>query len=92
MFFKTLQDLSPGESGVVGALTVSGDIRRRLLDLGLNAGSFVTCLFRAPSKSPGAYLIRGSVIALRKADGEKVSIITEPDSITKGGQYGGSCI
>lgn len=40
----------------------------RLYDLGFTPGASVECLFAAPSGNPRAYLIRGTVIALRNSD------------------------
>ncbi len=67
-----LAGLAPGETARVGALLVEGALRRRLLDLGLVRGTAVKCLGKSPAGDPAAYLIRGSVIALRAADSSRV--------------------
>ena len=64
----TLNDLRPGESAEVRALLLEGAMLRRLLDLGLVENTIVKCLGRAPLGDPKAFLIRGSVIALRSED------------------------
>ena len=56
------------------ALHLSGGMRRRLQDLGLVAGTRVTCLQRASSGDPTAYRIRGAVIALRADDTAHIEI------------------
>ena len=43
-------------------------MQRRLRDLGLIEQTRVVCLGRSPMGDPSAYLIRGSVIALRRCD------------------------
>ena len=43
-------------------------MQRRLRDLGLIEQTRVLCLGRSPMGDPSAYLIRGSVIALRRCD------------------------
>ncbi len=63
-----LCDLPEGGQARVRALRLEGGMRRRLQDLGLVNGTNVTCLQRAASGDPSAYLIRGAVIALRKND------------------------
>ncbi len=52
-------------------------MRQRLIDLGLIEHTLIECLGRSPLKDPSAYLIRGSVIALRAEDSRKILIKTE---------------
>ena len=68
--------LPEGEDARVHALHLSGSIRRRLQDLGLVAGTRVTCIQRAAAGDPTAYLIRGAVIALRREDSDGVQLCT----------------
>ena len=44
------------------------------MDLGFTPGAGVRCLFAAPSGDPRAYMVRGSVIALRRADAALVGL------------------
>lgn len=69
-----LSSLREGEQAQVEEITSGGGMERRLLDLGLTGGARVTCVQKAPSGDPAAYLIRGAVIALRKADADRVRI------------------
>ena len=71
---KTLFSIPVGAIGIVGAVHLSGAMRRRLLDLGLVPGAQVACLYAAPSGNPRAYLIRGSFIALRNQDALNVAL------------------
>ncbi|MEA4882488.1 MAG: FeoA family protein [Clostridia bacterium] len=71
-----LKDLRAGTKGSVIALSATGLIRRRLLDLGLVPGTEVTAVRRSPLGDPIAFLIRGAVIALR---GEDAACITVGD-------------
>lgn len=66
--------LPEGETGVVEEIILPWETRRRLLDLGLTPGSRVACLFSAPSGDPRAYMVRGSVIALRREDADRVAL------------------
>ncbi|MBI3921905.1 MAG: ferrous iron transport protein A [Armatimonadetes bacterium] len=71
---RTLASLTPGEQGVVQGLSCEGLTRRRFLDLGLVPGTLVEVALRSPLGDPTAYLIRGSTIALRKDEANKISI------------------
>ena len=71
----TLIGLAEGDSGVIGDIDVRVGSRGRLMDLGLTPGARVSCLFSAPSGDPRAYLIRGSVIALRREDAAGVRLM-----------------
>ncbi len=48
--------------------------KARLQSLGLVPGAILTPLFTASSGSPTAYSVRGSVIALRRADAERILV------------------
>ena len=71
---ETLNQLSPGELAVVEKLRVTGEMRRRFLDLGLIEDTLVECVGRSPSGDPSAYLIRGAVIAIRASDCKDILI------------------
>ena len=73
-----LSGLAEGEDARVHALRLSGSIRRRLQDLGLVAGTRVTCIPRAAAGDPTAYLSRGAVIALRQADAAQIEVGVAP--------------
>ena len=55
-------------------LHVTGTIRRRLLDLGLIRGTKIVPVLISPSKDPRAFEVRGSLIAIRKEDANKIII------------------
>ena len=59
---------------MVREVRLTGYVRRRLMDLGLTPGARVACLFSAPSGDPRAYMVRGSVIALRREDAAGVAL------------------
>ena len=70
----TLSALSLGESAIVTHIFAEPDMECRLTDLGLVPGTKVTCMTRSPAGDPSAYLIRGTLIALRKADADGIHI------------------
>lgn len=71
---KTLNQLKYGEKAVIYNLNNKGNIRRRLLDIGLIAGTTVECVGVSPSGDPKAFLIRGAVIAIRNADSRLIEV------------------
>ncbi len=72
-----MSKLARGESGIIKSIDHKGNMRRRLIDIGFNIGESVTLLSRAPLGEPSAFYIKGSVIALRRADTERITVITE---------------
>ena len=56
-------------------------MRRRLLDLGLIPGTRVTCQGRSPAGDPAAYLVRGTVVALRARDAAAVGLASGPVTV-----------
>ena len=69
---SNLACLPPGQSGQVEKIDHQPGMTRRLMDLGFIKGAWVRCLFPAPGASMAAYGVRGTVIALRKKDAEKI--------------------
>ena len=69
-----LSELPLGYKGKVKELRSYGTERRRMLDLGLVKNTPVCPLFQSPSGDPIAYLIRGTVIALRSEDANKILV------------------
>lgn len=68
-------DLLPlGHIGKVSRLMVRGNIRRRMLDLGLINGTEVEAINKSPSGDPVAYFFRGVVIALRREEASQIIV------------------
>lgn len=73
--FCKLCHLRPGQSAVVHTVSdPAHPLADRLRDLGLTAGSAVTCTMQSPLGDPCAYLVRGAVIALRRCDAGIVDV------------------
>jgi ferrous iron transport protein A len=64
-----------GSARVVNILTIGAN-RRRLLDLGLVPDSQVEVIRRSPAGNPTAYLIKGTLIALRNEDARQILVDT----------------
>lgn len=65
---KTLNEIMPDGFAAVKEIITEGDMRRRLLDIGLIPGTRVECIGKSPGGDPKAFLIRGAVIAIRAED------------------------
>ena len=61
-----LSDLFEGQSGRVIKLLCGGNMRRRLLDLGIADNALLECFYKSSYGDLAAYGVKGSVIALRK--------------------------
>lgn len=72
--FHQLTDLSPGSVCQIVSLELSGLLRRRILDLGIVPGTLIHCIRRGPSGDPTAYLVRETLIALRKEDAAQIFV------------------
>lgn len=73
----TLNQLNLNHTAIVHSLNCSGNIRRRLLDLGLCENTKITPIFRSFSGDPTAYLIRGTTIAIRDDDSKHIYVRLE---------------
>ena len=71
-----LNKLDTGQTAVIGDSRHTGEMRRRLQDIGLIRGTSVVCVGRSPLGDPAAFLIRGAVIALRDRDTARIEILS----------------
>lgn len=70
----TLDKLDIDKTATILTLNCKGDLRRRLLDLGLVNGTNIKAIFKSPIGNPIAYEIRGTTIALRKEDSRLINV------------------
>ncbi len=69
-----LCDIKCGERCKVMDLTAKGSLRRRLGDLGIIKGTEIECVLKSPLGDPCAFLICGTLIALRKEDSRFIEV------------------
>lgn len=69
-----LCDMKTGTYATVIKLDTKGELRRRLMDIGLVEGTPVECIRKSPAGDPKAYLIRGAVVAIRREDAATVLV------------------
>lgn len=73
---KTLNDLKPGDSGVIISLQGHGATKRRLVDMGLTPGVRIFVRKVAPLGDPIEINLRGYEMSLRREDAKKVLLDT----------------
>ena len=75
----TLDKISTGELAVVVTVDTALSLKQRLYAIGLVPGTKVKAVQQSPAGNPRAYLVRGSVIALRNCDAEKIVVRDDDD-------------
>lgn len=70
----TLDRLPLSSFGEITSVNCSPNIKRRLLDLGLIAGTKIKPILKNPMGDPVAYEVRGSTIAIRKDDSKLIDV------------------
>lgn len=70
----TLNKLPINKVGIIKKVNSKPEIKRRLLDLGMVENTIIKPVYKSPLKDPTAYLVRGSIIALRNEDSKKIYI------------------
>jgi len=76
---QTLAEVPLGRRGVITAVELQGPARRRLLELGFLPGTTVEALRRSPAGDPIAFGLRGTVVALRRAEARKIFVHLLPE-------------
>ena len=74
MKIENLNQLPLNKSGKINKIKCDEGIKRRLLDMGLVKGTEITPILISPSGDPRAFLVRGTIIAIRKEDAKNIKI------------------
>ncbi len=69
-----LFELLPGECGIIRKVEGAGRTAKRLADIGFTKGTKIEAIQKSPLGDPVAYLVRGSVFALRRETSRHVRI------------------
>lgn len=69
-----LNELPLNEKANIEKINCVGNIKRRLLDLGLVKGTVIKPVLVSPSKDPRAFEVRGSILAIRKEDARQIEV------------------
>lgn len=71
---KTLNELRPGETGVVTKVTGSGPVKRRIVDMGIVSGSNIHVQKYAPLGDPMEIKVKNCNLSLRKSEAALIEV------------------
>ena len=71
---KCLDDLEMNTIGYINKIDTNEQLYKRLLDLGFISNTPIKPVLINPTNDSRAYEIRGSLIAIRKSDAERIII------------------
>ncbi len=74
MKIENLSQLPLNKNGKIDKIECDEGIKRRLLDMGLVKGTNIVPILVSPSGDPRAFLVRGTIIAIRKEDAKHIKI------------------
>ncbi|HRN25998.1 MAG: metal-dependent transcriptional regulator [Ignavibacteriaceae bacterium] len=77
--FKPLSSLKIGEKGTILGIgkALRGQQRRRLMDLGIVPGTKIEAELQSLTGDPVAYKVRGTTVALRKQQTDKIFLVND---------------
>lgn len=70
----TLGELKPGERGKVVSIGEKGQMRRRIMDMGVTPGAEIIVVKIAPLGDPIEVTIRGYELSLRKEEAKQIIV------------------
>lgn len=76
---KQLAQLKPGEAGVITKLRGTGNIKHRLIDMGLVPGPMVRVMKFAPLGDPIEIKVKNFDLALRVSEAETIDVETKQE-------------
>ena len=71
----TLNDIAVGESCTVTKLNDGGEIRRRILDMGITKGAQISVRKIAPLGDPIDVSVRGYHLSVRRSDAANIEVV-----------------
>lgn len=72
-----LSTMKDGDKGIVESLEGHGNIQHRLVDMGVVKGSHIAVIKRAPLGDPIEVKVKGTELALRKAEAAMISVAVD---------------
>ena len=70
----TLKEMKPGQSGRVASIGESGQLKRRIMDMGITPGVEVKVIKVAPLGDPVEINVRGYELSLRKEEAARIEV------------------
>lgn len=74
MAIKKLKDMKPGESGLIVTLHGSGNVKHRLIDMGLVHGTKIHVMKFAPLGDPVEIKVKKFELALRNSEAGMIDV------------------
>ena len=71
---KTLKEVRIGQSAIIKKLHGEGEVKRRIMDMGLTKGTEVYVRKVAPLGDPLELTVRGYELSLRKEDAQWIEV------------------
>lgn len=78
MAIVNLRRMGINQSGVIVAVKVSGELGRRIREMGLVPGTEITVKQRAPLNDPVALRVMGGTLTLRNNEADFIEVETDP--------------
>ncbi|QTA88987.1 FeoA family protein [Desulfonema magnum] len=69
-----MRNMDDNQSGTISAVKVSGELGRRIRDMGLVPGTDIRVQGRAPLYDPVALRVRGFTLTLRNNEAEHIEV------------------
>lgn len=69
-----LCDLKNGEKAKIVKIGKIGELKKRLVDIGITAGEIIKLERNAPLGDPQEYIIKSTGIAIRKEDAKNIEV------------------
>lgn len=70
----SLDKINLNEEYIIDDILLDKHIKQRIYDLGLIENTSIKALYTSPFNDPTAYLVRGTIIAIRNKDAEKIIV------------------
>ena len=70
----TLRSMHANQSGTIDSVSATGELGRRIRDMGLVPGSQITIVGRAPLKDPVALRLRDFTLTLRNNEADLIMV------------------
>ncbi|MBU3831665.1 MAG: ferrous iron transport protein A [Candidatus Desulfovibrio faecigallinarum] len=70
----SLRQMNIGEKGVISNISVSGELGRRIRDMGLIPGTEISVVGRAPLQDPVALRLSGVTVTLRNKEADYITV------------------
>jgi ferrous iron transport protein A len=71
----TLGNVKSGKKVIVKRIDIKGEMKRRLMDMGITAGEEILVRKVAPLGDPVEINVRGYELTLRKSEAEKIIVV-----------------